>query len=306
VVRTAVSATDKTEFANAKLDGPVVLAPTATAETPHPPTEPPLDKRNALSAHTVTKNAVELTVEPATNKLENALARTDGPEVPALDVTAKSELPPTTQEEPPAVPTNQPLLPEVLTNQPPETTDALTAHTRTLNAVEKNVVIATEQLEHALARTDGPEVLALPVTENLETSPTEARLLNAQCAHTREPSAVEVTVETATDNLENASARTDGPEVLARTKEESLELDTLALTRPMPTLLTQQLPATWDLSGLLSSESSPPSAPFSSWSWSFWLSRSPRGPKRKLKQKHSPTKPGKGNKKSERLFLGCT
>lgn len=189
MVRTAVSATDKTEFANAKLDGPVVLAPTATEETPHPPTEPPLDKRNALSAHTVTKNAVELTVEPATNKLENALARTDG-----------------------------------------------------------------------------PEVLALPVTENLETSPTEARLLNAQCAHTREPSAVEVTVETATDNLENAGARTDGPEVLARTKEESLEPDTLALTKPMLTLLTQPLPATWDLSGLLSSESSPPSAPFSLWS----------------------------------------
>jgi len=265
VVRTAVSATDKTEFANAKLDGPVVLAPTATEETPHPPTEPPLDKRNALSAHTVTKNAVELTVEPATNKLENALARTDGPEVPALDVTAKSELPPTTQEEPPEVPTNQPLLPPEVTNQP-ETTNALTAHTRTLNAVEKNVEIATEQLEHALARTDGPEVLALPVTENLETSPTEARLLNARCAHTREPSAVEVTVETATDNLENAGARTDGPEVLARTKEESLEPDTLALTKPILTLLTQPLPATWDLSGLLSSESSPPSAPFSLWS----------------------------------------
>jgi hypothetical protein len=204
-------------------------------------------------------------VEPATSNPENAPARTDGPEVPALDVTDKSELPPTTQD-PTVEPTNLLLLPEELTNQLLETTDALTAHTRTLNAVERNVVIATEQLEPALARTDGPEVLALPVTENPETLPTEARLLNAQCAHTREPSAVEVTVETVTDNLENASARTDGPEVLAPTKEESLALDTLELTSIIPTLLTQPLPTTWELSGLPSSESSLPSASFSSWS----------------------------------------
>jgi len=261
-----VSATVKTEFANARLDGLVVLAPTATEETPRPPTEPPLDKRNALCAHTVTKNAVELIVEPATNKPENALARTDGLEVPALDVTDKSELPHTTQEAPPEEATDLPHLLVELTNLPLETTDALTAHTRTPNAVETNVVIATEQLEFALARTDGPEVLALPVTADLETSPTEARLLNAQCAHTREPSAVEVTVEIATDKVENADARTDGLEVLAPTKEESLVLDTLALTAITPTLLTQPLPKTWDLSGLPSSEYSPPSASFSSWS----------------------------------------
>jgi len=162
--------------------------------------------------------------------------------------------------------TSQPPLPVEPTNQPPETTDAPTAHTRTPNAVVVNVVIATAQLEFANARTDGPEVLALPVTEDLETSPMEARLSNAQCAHTREPNAVVVTVEIATDKPENADARTDGPEVLAPTREESLALDTLAttLTLIIPTLSTVPLPTPWDLSGLLLSEYSPPSALFSS------------------------------------------
>jgi hypothetical protein len=231
------------------------------------PTELLLDKRSAHFAHTVTKNAVELTVELATSKPVNALARTDGLEVPALDVTDKSELPPTTQDLPTVVVlTNLLNQPEEPTSLPLETTDALTAHTRTPNAVELNVVIATVPLECVLARTDGPEVLALPVTENLETSPMEARSLNAQCAHTREPNAVVEIVETVTDKPENASARTDGPEVLAPTREKSLVPGMPALTPILPTLSTEPLLTVWELSGLLSSVSSLPSASFSSWS----------------------------------------
>jgi hypothetical protein len=268
VVPNVVSATDKPESAPADLDGPEVPAPTATEETPHHPTEPPLAPVAAQFAHTRTTSVVDLTVVSATDKLESAPARTDGPEVPAPDVTDKSELPRTTVVVPPLVDTVLPSLPpETALVSLPETTDALTAHTNTPNAVELNVVTATVPPESAPARTDGPEVPALPETEDPETSLTEARSSNAQCAHTREPSAVVVTVETATVPLESADARTDGPEVPAPTREESLVPDTLALwpTLVINPLLMEPLP-TWDLSGLPSSESSPPSA--SSWSLS--------------------------------------
>jgi len=265
VVPNVVPATDKPESAPAALDGPEVPAPTATAVTPHLHTEPPLAPVAAQSAHTRTTSVVDLTVVSATDKLESAHARTDGAEVPAPDVTDKSELPRTTVVVP-LVDTVLPSLPlDTALESLPETTDALTAHTNTPNAVELNVETATVPPECAHARTAGPEVPALPETEDPETSLTEAVLLNAQCAHTRDPNVVELTVETVTVPPESASARTDGAEVLAPTREESLVLDTLAT--PLPeinkTLLTEPLP-TWDLSGLPSSESSPPSASSSS------------------------------------------
>jgi len=265
-VLNVVFATDKPEHALARQDGPEVLAPTAVVETPHLPTEPPLAPADAQYAHTRTTNVVVVIAETATDKPESALARMDGQEVLALDVTDKSELPPTT-EALLAEDTVPPLPPEdTVPPLPPETTSALTAHTNTPNAVELNVEIVTELLEPASARTDGPEVHARPATEDPETPPTEAKSSNALCAHTRSPSVVEVTVEIATDKLESADARADGAEALARTEEGSLVLDTLAPTKLMLALLTEPLLTQWDLSGLPSLESLPPSASSSSWS----------------------------------------
>jgi len=232
--------------------------PTALAVMPHQPTEVPLAPADAQSAHTRTPNAVETNVEPATDKLVSALARTDGPEVPALDVTDKSELPHTTQDlKPVDTALEILLLPDTVQ---PETTNAQSAHTRDPNVVELNVVIATELLEPACARTDGLEVPVPDVTENRQTSPTEAKSLNAQCAHTRKPNAVELNVVIVTELLVNANVKANGTEALAPTKEKLLVLDTLALMLVTRTLLTEPLLTPWDPSGLPSSVSSPPFA----------------------------------------------
>jgi len=260
VAKTVVIATDKLEFALVLTDGPEVPAPTVPERTPLAPTEPPLALRNAQSAHTRTLNVVVLNVVPATSNLENANARTDGLEALALEETDKLELPRTTLEELPVEPTSLLL---ILTNLPLETTNAQSAHTRTLNAVVLNVVPATDKPETANARMDGLEVLALVAMENLQTSPTEARSLNAQCAHTRRPNVVVLTVVPATNKLENANARATGKEVLAATMETSSEQDMPVPTKPTLTPL-DPLPL-MPLFGLLLLEFWQPSAPFSLW-----------------------------------------
>jgi len=226
-------------------------------------------------------------VEPATDKLVNVDAGTDGPEVPAQEETEESELPSTTALVPPVVlidlppvllvqlidlppvllvqPTDQPPVPLVQPTDLPLEADAHCAHTRTPNVVELNVVTATDKPEFALARTDGLEVPALLVTAVLETSLTDPELLDALIAHTEEPNAVVPTVVLATDKPENALAGLNGAVVLAATEEESLELVTHGPTALKPTLLTKPHPAP-SLFGLRLLEFWPQYA-LSSWSW---------------------------------------
>jgi len=156
------------------------------------------------------------------------------------------------------------------------------------------VVTATDKLEFARARTDGPEVPALLVTDVLETSLTDPKLLDALIAHTKEPNAVVLTVVLATDKPENALAKLNGAVALAATEEESLELVTHVPTVLTPTLLTEPHPALC-LYGLQSLEFWPQYA-LSSWSWRLsWSSGSTGRPKKKPKQ----TQPLNSEKLSE-------
>jgi len=269
------SATETPVLANANLDGPGVPAPTAMARTLLLLMVPLQAHANAHSAHTRTPNVVELNVVPATNKPENANARPHGLEVPAPEETDNQPPTPTTVVVP---------LEEEPTSLQAETTNAQCAHTRTKNVVELNVEIATVKLVTANVKTDGPEVPALPGTENQEMPPTEARSSNAQCAHTKRPNVVELIVVPATNKPENAIAKETGEEEHAATKEKSSELVMPELpTQTRPPSTAHQPPHPHGLSSL---EFWLLFAPFSLSSSLFWSSRSIRDAKKKFKEQH--------------------
>jgi len=172
VAMTVAHAIATLECASARMDGLAAHARTAEAAMPRPPTEP-LELADALSAPTRTPSAVVKTEEHATARLEIASARTDGPEVLALEETVKLELQRTTLPELPTVmATPHALLP---TNRNAtkslEPTDALSAPTRTPSAVAMTEAHATARLVTASARMDGPGVLAPLATAALATSP---------------------------------------------------------------------------------------------------------------------------------------
>jgi len=245
VVMTVVIATDKPENAHARADGLEVLVQAVVDVMLLLPMEL-LELRDALFAHTRMPNVVVMTVVIATDKPENAHARTDGLEVLVQDVTANAVL------------VDMPLVVELLledTVDPPLSmvvaqapvpvlvdTNARFAHTNTQNVVVPNVVIATVKLEHVHARTDGPEVHALHVAEDHQTTLMEAVSSNAQCALTREQNAVVTNVVLATDKVVNANAKHHGTEVLAATEEESSELVMLVVLMTLELTLSQPLP----------------------------------------------------------------